>query len=98
MFEVRNSAAEFLIFQIEGKESGVQVVCHDETVWCTLKVMAELFDVIVLAISKYLKNIFESGELSENSVISKMGTTASDGKSYNTTFSTISMPLSVPGI
>ena len=31
-FEIRNSAAEFLIFQIEGKESGVQVVSHDETV------------------------------------------------------------------
>lgn len=30
-FELRNSAAKFLIFQIEGEESGVQVVCHDET-------------------------------------------------------------------
>lgn len=29
-FEIRNSTAEFLIFQIEGKESGVQVVYHDE--------------------------------------------------------------------
>lgn len=85
-FEIRNSTAEFLIFQIEGKESGVQVVYHDETVWCTQKAMAELFDVGVPAISKHLKNIFESGELSEDSVISKMETTASDGKSYNTTF------------
>lgn len=30
-FEIRNSTAKFLIFQIERKESGVQVVCHDET-------------------------------------------------------------------
>ncbi len=30
-FEIRNSTAEFLIFQIEGKESGVQMVYHDET-------------------------------------------------------------------
>lgn len=29
-FEIRNSTAEFLIFQIEGKESGVQVVYHHE--------------------------------------------------------------------
>lgn len=33
-FEIRNSTAEFLIFQIEGKESGVQVMYHDETVCC----------------------------------------------------------------
>ena len=95
MFEIRNSTAEFLIFQIEGKESGVQVVYHDETVWCTQKAMAELFDVGIPAISKHLKNIFESGELSEDSVISKMETTASDGKSYNTTFYNLDAIISV---
>lgn len=94
-FEIRNSTAEFLIFQIEGKESGVQVVSHDDTVWCTQKAMAELFDVGVPAISKHLKNIFESGELSEVSVISKMETTASDGKSYNTTFYNLDAIISV---
>ena len=94
-FEIRNSTAEFLIFQIEGKESGVQVVYHDETMWCTQKAMAELFDVGVPAISKHLKNIFESGELSENSVISKMETTASDGKTYNTTFYNLDAIISV---
>ena len=94
-FEIRNSTAEFLIFQIEGKESGVKVVYHDETVWCTQKAMAELFDVGVPAISKHLKNIFESGELSEDSVISKMETTASDGKSYNTTFYNLDAIISV---
>ena len=94
-FEIRNSTAEFLIFQIEGKESSVKVVYHDETVWCTQKAMAELFDVGVPAISKHLKNIFESGELSEDSVISKMETTASDGKSYNTTFYNLDAIISV---
>lgn len=44
-FELRNSTAEFLIFQIEGKEDGVQVVCRDESVWCTQKAMAQLFNV-----------------------------------------------------
>lgn len=69
---IRNSTAEFLIFQIEGKEDGVQVVYRDESIWCTQKAMAQLFDVGVPAISKHLKNIFETGELVENSVISKM--------------------------
>lgn len=77
--EIRNSTAEFLIFQIEGKEDGVQVLYRDETIWCTQKAMSVLFDVGIPAISKHLKNIIESGELNADSVISKMETTADDG-------------------
>ena len=94
-FEIRNSTAEFLIFQIEGKEDGVQVVYHNESVWCTQKAMAELFDVGVPAISKHLKNIFRSGELSGNSVISKMETTAADGKNYTTTYYSLDAIIAV---
>lgn len=71
-FEIRNSTAEFLIFQIEGKEDGVQVVYHKESVWCTQKAMAQLFDVGVPAISKHLNNIFAEGELRPASTVSKM--------------------------
>ena len=78
--EIRNSTAEFLIFMLEGKDDGIQVIYKNETIWATQKAMAQLFDVGVPAISKHLKNIFESGELDEHSVISKMETTASDGK------------------
>ena len=94
-FEIRNSTAEFLIFQIEGKEDGVQVVYRAESIWCTQKAMAQLFDVGVPAISKHLKNIFETGELLEDSVISKMETTASDGKNYTTTFYNLDAIISV---
>ena len=41
--EKRNSTAEFLIFQIEGKEQGVEVYYKDKTVWCTQKAMGILF-------------------------------------------------------
>lgn len=68
--EIRNSTAEFLIFMLEGKEDGIRVMYKDETIWATQKAMAQLFDVGVPAISKHLKNIFESGELDGNSVIS----------------------------
>ena len=84
--EIRNSTAEFLIFMFEGKEDGIQVMYKDETIWATQKAMAQLFDVGVPAISKHLKNIFESGELDEHSVISKMETTAADGKRYQTNY------------
>ena len=43
-FEIRNSTAEFLIFAIEGKEEGIQVMYQNETIWCTQKAMAALLD------------------------------------------------------
>lgn len=93
--EIRNSTAEFLIFMLEGKDDGIQVIYKNETIWATQKAMAQLFDVGVPAISKHLKNIFESGELDEHSVISKMETTASDGKNYDTTFYNLDAIISV---
>lgn len=94
-FNIRNSTAEFLIFQLEGKENGIQVLYKDETIWATQKAIAELFDIGVPAISKHLKNIFEDGELNENSVISKMETTAADGKNYTTTYYSLDAIIAV---
>ena len=71
-FEIRNSTAEFLIFQIEGKEDGVHVVYRDESIWCTQKAMGQLFDVGVPAISKHLNNIFSEGELQPETTVSQM--------------------------
>lgn len=78
-YEIRNSTAEFLIFQLESKEQGVEVVYANETIWCTQKAMAALFDVGVPAISKHLANVFETGELTEEATISKMETVQQEG-------------------
>ena len=94
-FEIRNSTAEFLIFQIEGKEDGVQVVYHNESVWCTQKAMAQLFDCSSDNIGLHLKNIFRSGELQEDSVTEKFSATASDGKNYMTKFYNLDAIISV---
>ena len=93
--EIRNSTAEFLIFQAETKEQGVEVYYKDENIWATQKAMATLFDVNVPAISKHLKNIFESGELKDDSVVSKMEITASDGKHYQTLFYSLDAIIAV---
>lgn len=77
--EVRNSTAEFLIFMAEGKEDGVQVVYKDETIWCTQKAMATLFDVGIPAISKHLTHIFNDGELDKNVVVSMLEITTQHG-------------------
>ena len=76
---IRNSTAEFLIFQIENKEQGIEVMYAEKTIWCTQKAMAVLFDVGVPAISKHLANVFESGELKEEATISKMETVQQEG-------------------
>ena len=94
-FEIRNSTAEFLIFQIEGKEDGVQIVYHNESVWCTQKAMAQLFDCSTDNIGLHLKNIFKSGELQEDSVTEKFSATASDGKNYLTKFYNLDAIISV---
>ena len=78
-FEIRNSTAEFLTFVSDGKEDGIQVLYKDETIWATQKTMAELFEVGVPAVSKHLKNIFESGELDRTVTVSKMETVVNRG-------------------
>ena len=57
----------------------VQVVLKDETIWCTQKAMAQLFNVGVPAISKHLNNIFEEGELDKDTTLSKMETVVNRG-------------------
>ena len=81
--EIRNSTAEFLTFMAEGKEGGIQVLYKDETVWATQKAMAQLFDVDRTVVTKHLKNIFETGELQQDSVSTKFAHTAEDGKTYS---------------
>jgi hypothetical protein len=73
----------------------VEVVFENETFWLTQKAMASLFGVAVPAISKHLKNIFQSSELKEDSVVSKMETTASDGKKYLTAYYRLEAILAV---
>lgn len=78
-FEIRNSTAEFLIFMAEGKENGVQVVYKDETIWCTQKAMATLFDVDKSGISRHIKKILSDGELSTDTTVAKIATVVNRG-------------------
>ncbi|HEL1633326.1 virulence RhuM family protein [Streptococcus suis] len=86
---------QFLIYRAENDQEKASVIVSGETIWASQKEMARLFDVGVPAISKHLKNIFEEGELDEHSVISKMETTASDGKNYLTSYYNLDAIISV---
>jgi hypothetical protein len=86
---------KFLIYQTPNNEVRVDVFLQNETAWLTQKSMAALFDVNVPAISKHLSNIFDERELEENSVISILETTASDGKNYKTKYYNLDAIISV---
>ena len=92
---IRDEMTEFLLYTAPDGQVKVEVFLHDETIWLPQKRIAELFGVGVPAVSKHLANIFESGELEENSVISILETTAGDGKNYKTKFYNLDAIISV---
>lgn len=67
-------------------EGGIEVRVQDGNVWLTQKAISELFEVDRSVVTKHLKNVFESGELRENSVCAKFAQTADDGKTYQYKF------------
>ena len=77
---------EILFYKTDNGDVRVEILLYQENLWLTQAKMAELFEVQKAAISKHLKNIFESSELLEESVVSKMETTDSDGKHYNISY------------
>ena len=76
---VQDEFSDFLLYTTPNGDVKVEIFFHNENVWLTQKRMAELFNVNVPAISKHLKNIFESGELDEKLVISILETTTQHG-------------------
>ena len=77
--QIRNSTAEFLIFQAEDKAQGVQVFYKDETIWASQKAIAALFDCSTDNVSLHLKNIFESGELQPDVTTEKFSVVQTEG-------------------
>ena len=76
---LQDQTTEFLLYTAPTGEIKVEVLLSGETLWLTQKRMAELFGVGVPAISKHLKNIFESKELQEEVVVSILENTTEHG-------------------
>lgn len=93
--QIRNSTVDFLVFTRDAREEGIEVRVQDQDVWLTQKAIGQLFDVDRSVVTKHLKNIFESGELVENSVCAKFAQTADDGKTYQYKFYSLSAIITV---
>lgn len=92
---IKNSTVEFLIFTAQAGEDSIEVKYAEGTVWLSQKMLAKLFEVSIPTVNEHLKNIFNSNELDENSVIRNFLITASDGKNYNTNYYNLDAIISV---
>lgn len=93
--EIQNQTGEIVIYQSEEGKAKVDVLLQDETVWVTQDQMTLLFNRDKSTISRHIKNIFEDGELDENSVVAFFATTASDGKTYSVAYYNLDVVISV---
>ena len=86
---------DIVIYQNETGDKKIEVLYDSEDFWLTQKTMAEMFSVKINTINYHLKEIFNSNELKENSVIRKIRITASDEKKYNTNFYSLDAIIAV---
>ena len=86
---------EIIIYQSQDGTIKVDVLFSEETVWLTQTQIGSLFGKAKSTISDPLLNTFEEGELNENVVVRKFRTTATDGKSYMTTFYNLDMIIAL---
>ena len=87
---------DLIIYQSQNNDNvSVEVLYDNEDFWLTQKSMSKLFEVEVNTINYHLKEIFKSGELTEESVIRKIRITANDGKNYNTKHYNLQMTIAV---
>lgn len=91
----QNSFTEILLYKTPNGGVKVEIFLYNENIWLTQQKIAELFGVQRPAVTKHLKNIFESGELKEYSVSSILEHTAADGKKYETLFYNLDAIISV---
>jgi len=92
---IKDELTDFLLYTTPNSDIKIETYLHNETLWLPQKRIAELFGVQRPAITKHLKNIFESGELEEISVSSILEHTAEDGKNYQTKYYNLDAILSV---
>lgn len=89
------NTGEILIYQNSEGSIKLDVRLEEETVWLTQAQLCDLFQKSKATISEHIKNVFDEGELNENSVVRNFRTTASDGKSYDVNYYNLDVIISV---
>lgn len=78
---INNSlSSNILLYKTKQGETHVEVIFNSETFWMSQKRMADLFGVDVRTINYHLGQIYESGELTKEATIRKIGIVQSEGE------------------
>ena len=93
--QIRNSTVDFLVFNRDAGEDGIEVRVQDGDVWLTQKAISELFDIDRSVVTKHLKNIFQEGEVDENSTCANFAQVADNGKTYQYKFYSLAAIIAV---
>lgn len=93
--QIRNSTVDFLIFTRDVSEDGIEVRVQNGDVWLTQKAIGKLYDIDRSVAAKHLKNIFEEGELDENSTCANFAQVADNGKTYQYKFYSLAAIIAV---
>lgn len=92
---IEENKGDIVIYQSENGDTRIDVHFQDETVWLTQAQLCELYQSSKANVSEHIKNIFAEGELEEDSVVRKIRTTATDGKSYAVNHYNLDMIISL---
>ncbi|EKN4691526.1 virulence RhuM family protein [Yersinia ruckeri] len=91
----QSPAGEFVMFASSDGRVRVECRFESDTLWLSQAMICELYGKAKATISGHIKNIFEDGELEENSVVRFYRTTASDGKNYQVQYFSLPVILAV---
>lgn len=86
---------KIIIYTDDSGLTKIDVKLEDETLWLTQAQMCALYQTSKSNVSEHIKHIFDEGELQESSVVRKFRTTATDGKSYLTTYYNLDMIIAL---
>jgi hypothetical protein len=93
--KIRNSTVDFLVFTRDAGEDGIEVRVQDNDVWLTQKAIAQLFAIDRSVVTKHLNNIFQEGELDQNSTCANFAQVADNGKTYQYKFYSLAAIIAV---
>ena len=92
---IRNSTADFLVFTKDAHADGIEVRVQDGDVWLTQKAIGQLFDVDRSVVTKHLKAVYASGELSADATCANFAQVADNGKTYRYKFYSLAAIIAV---
>ena len=91
----QSPTGEFIIFASDDGNTRVEYRFESDTLWLSQATICELYGKAKATISGHIKNIFEDGELEENSVVRFYRTTASDVKNHQIQYLILPLILAV---